>query len=173
MGNRAARAGDNAASRARYHSKRTRSDGSRPRPGLTTIRTPVAVTTARNVWSSQLRSASEVQTTRACTGAALAVSRSTFSAALIVARTTDSTRTAIKYLAATAAQSGGKVQTFAIRCAFATQCCYPLPRKLTSMSIPGTQKPYVCRALMEQGRRDSNPQPPVLETGALPIVLLP
>ncbi len=25
----------------------------------------------------------------------------------------------------------------------------------------------------EQGRRDSNPQPPVLETGALPIELLP
>src|SRR3954467_15030398 len=26
---------------------------------------------------------------------------------------------------------------------------------------------------VEQGRRDSNPQPPVLETGALPIELLP
>src|SRR3954471_18809601 len=26
---------------------------------------------------------------------------------------------------------------------------------------------------LEQGRRDSNPQPPVLETGALPIELLP
>jgi hypothetical protein len=26
---------------------------------------------------------------------------------------------------------------------------------------------------MEQGRRESNPQPPVLETGALPVELLP
>src|SRR5271169_3536575 len=29
------------------------------------------------------------------------------------------------------------------------------------------------RTCSEQGRRDSNPQPPVLETGALPIELLP
>src|SRR5262245_33348121 len=37
---------------------------------------------------------------------------------------------------------------------------------------------FVCRftallSRVEQGRRDSNPQPPVLETGALPIELLP
>jgi len=30
-----------------------------------------------------------------------------------------------------------------------------------------------CFALSAQGRRDLNPQPPVLETGALPIELLP
>ena len=29
------------------------------------------------------------------------------------------------------------------------------------------------RTSLEQGRRDLNPQPPVLETGALPIELLP
>src|SRR5436190_17824440 len=42
-------------------------------------------------------------------------------------------------------------------------------------------KRFVCRFTRyrlrilgsEQGRRDSNPQPPVLETGALPIELLP
>src|SRR5262249_57054566 len=33
-------------------------------------------------------------------------------------------------------------------------------------SVPGDR-------LCEQGRRDSNPKPPVLETGALPIELLP
>src|SRR3954467_11682903 len=40
---------------------------------------------------------------------------------------------------------------------------------------------FVCRftvtpralSRLEQGRRDSNPQPPVLETGALPVELLP
>jgi hypothetical protein len=30
-----------------------------------------------------------------------------------------------------------------------------------------------CTFLNQQGRRDSNPQPPVLETGALPIEPLP
>src|SRR5262245_60030166 len=33
--------------------------------------------------------------------------------------------------------------------------------------------PERSRSRVEQGRRDSNPQPPVLETGALPIELLP
>ena len=32
--------------------------------------------------------------------------------------------------------------------------------------------PGVC-GMLEQGRRDSNPQPPVLETGALPVELRP
>src|ERR1019366_5647032 len=32
---------------------------------------------------------------------------------------------------------------------------------------------YYVEKIFEQGRRDSNPQPPVLETGALPIEPLP
>src|SRR3954447_9906051 len=40
--------------------------------------------------------------------------------------------------------------------------------RLTAMSVP---EPLLKSG--EQGRRDSNPQPPVLETGALPVELLP
>src|SRR4051794_4538748 len=36
-----------------------------------------------------------------------------------------------------------------------------------------TGTPRASERELEQGRRDSNPQPPVLETGALPVELLP
>ena len=38
---------------------------------------------------------------------------------------------------------------------------------------PENGKPAFCVAYAQQGRQDSNLQPPVLETGALPIELRP
>src|SRR6185437_12439759 len=40
-------------------------------------------------------------------------------------------------------------------------------------SCSGSCRRSCCTTGSEQGRRDSSPQPPVLETGALPVELLP
>jgi hypothetical protein len=50
-----------------------------------------------------------------------------------------------------------------------------LPSGASSVGSRGPLSVIRCLLMqvVEQGRRDSNPQPPVLETGALPIELLP
>jgi hypothetical protein len=50
-----------------------------------------------------------------------------------------------------------------------------LASRLSGLSTgqASTQKPRISRAFVPQGRQDSNLQPPVLETGALPVELRP
>src|SRR5438309_4851411 len=57
------------------------------------------------------------------------------------------------------------------RCAFATPQSSQIHRRRRSRSIVGEAKPDFRREW--QGRQDLNLQPPVLETGALPIELHP
>src|SRR6476660_1338667 len=60
-------------------------------------------------------------------------------------------------------------------------CCCGWARRSGARGLSApcfAMRRFVCRftallSRVEQGRRDSNPQPPVLETGALPIELLP
>ena len=45
-----------------------------------------------------------------------------------------------------------------------------LPRMRSTTEL---REPDIVHRTLRQGRRDSNPQPPVLETGALPVELRP